>query len=110
MRPISSCSAEPMARLASTRWHRRSLRRSAGRSEHRRQLMERLPAGWRHSTLAAWKRIMAMRFKGEQMILAAALAGLAACAPVDPGLGEALRYDMAIQTVNPDPVYPEGGA
>jgi hypothetical protein len=32
------------------------------------------------------------------------------CAPVDVGLGEALRYDMAVQTVNPDPVYPEGGA
>ena len=33
-----------------------------------------------------------------------------ACAPVDPGFGEALRYDMAIQTVDPDPVYPEDGA
>ena len=32
-----------------------------------------------------------------------------ACAPVDPGYGEALRYDMAIQTIDPDPVYREGG-
>jgi hypothetical protein len=53
---------------------------------------------------------MVMRFNGKQLVLLVALAGLAACAPVDPGLGEALRYDMAIQTVNPDPVYPEGGA
>ena len=53
---------------------------------------------------------MAMRFNATQMVLALLLTGLAGCAPVDPGMGEALRYDMAIQTVNPDPVYPEGGA
>jgi len=40
----------------------------------------------------------------------AALLAAAGCAPVDPGFGEALRYDMAIQTVDPDPVYPEDGA
>ena len=34
----------------------------------------------------------------------------AACAPVDPGFGEAYRYDMAVQTVDPDPVYAEDGA
>ena len=50
-----------------------------------------------------------MRFEVRLMIAAGLLAA-AGCAPVDPGLGEALRYDMAIQTVNPDPVYPEGGA
>lgn len=38
-----------------------------------------------------------------------ALAG-AGCAPVDPGLGEALKYNQAIQTINPDPVYPATGA
>ena len=32
------------------------------------------------------------------------------CSAVDPGFGEALRYDMAIQTIDPDPVYPEDGA
>ena len=41
---------------------------------------------------------------------AIAIVALGACAPVDPGYGEALRYDMAIQTVDPDPVYPEDGA
>ena len=51
-----------------------------------------------------------MRSKPTHMVLALSLTAVAACAPVDPGLGEALRYDMAIQTVNPDPVYPEGGA
>ena len=46
-------------------------------------------------------------------IKAAAVAltlGLGGCAAVDPGLGEALRYDMALQTIDPDPVYPEDGA
>ena len=51
-----------------------------------------------------------MRFRLTLIISAAALASTTGCAPVDSGLGEAVRYDMAIQTVNPDPVYPEGGA
>ncbi len=50
-----------------------------------------------------------MRFK-LMLLAGSAIAATAACAPVDPGFGEALRYDMAIQTVNPDPVYPEGSA
>lgn len=28
----------------------------------------------------------------------------------DPALGEAVKYNAAIQTINPDPVYPEGAA
>ena len=28
----------------------------------------------------------------------------------DPYLGEAVKYDMAIQTINPDPVYPPTAA
>jgi hypothetical protein len=53
---------------------------------------------------------MAMRCDAR-LIVAGSLGILSAsCAPVDPGFSEALRYDMAIQTVNPDPVYPEGGA
>ena len=28
----------------------------------------------------------------------------------DPGLGESVKYNAAIQTVNPDPVYPPGAA
>lgn len=31
--------------------------------------------------------------------------GAVACAPVDPGFGDALKYDMAVQTIDPDPVY-----
>jgi predicted small secreted protein len=27
----------------------------------------------------------------------------------DPYFGEAVRYNAALQTINPDPVYPEGG-
>ena len=28
----------------------------------------------------------------------------------DKRLGEAVKYDLAIQTINPDPVYPANGA
>jgi len=28
----------------------------------------------------------------------------------DPALGEAVKYNAAVQTVNPDPVYPAGAA
>ena len=54
-----------------------------------------------------------MRYDAKLMLAGAAaiaIVALGACAPVDPGYGEALRYDMAIQTVDPDPVYPEDGA
>ena len=51
-----------------------------------------------------------MRFDAKHILFAVSLLVLAGCVPVDPGLGEAVRYDMAIQTVNPDPVYPESGA
>ena len=30
---------------------------------------------------------------------------LAGCAAVDPGMGEAMKYNALAQTVNPDPVY-----
>ncbi|WP_309611523.1 hypothetical protein [Sphingomonas sp.] len=35
---------------------------------------------------------------------------LAGCTSVDPGMGEALKYDMVAQTVNPEPVYASTGA
>ena len=45
------------------------------------------------------------------------LAGLAGCGSFnktigmeDPAFGEAVKYDVAVQTINPDPVYPPGGA
>ena len=50
-----------------------------------------------------------MRSRHMLIVTAVLLSGTAACAPVDPGFGEALRYDMAIQTIDPDPVYPEDG-
>ena len=40
----------------------------------------------------------------------AALLAAAGCAPVDPGFGEAVRYDLAVQTIDPDPQYPAEGA
>lgn len=50
-------------------------------------------------------------------LAAAALLATGACetldkqtGSVDPGFGEALKYDMAIQTINPDPVYDDKGA
>ena len=51
-----------------------------------------------------------MRSEVKWIAAGAALLVTTGCTPVDPGFGEALRYDMAIQTVDPDPVYPEGGA
>ena len=51
------------------------------------------------------------------VLLAAGCLALAGCNTVnkniatdDPAMGEAVKYDMAIQVVNPDPVYPEDGA
>lgn len=48
----------------------------------------------------------------RQMGAALALVMLSACETVhpvsqstDPGLGEAVKYDMAIQVIDPDPVY-----
>ena len=40
----------------------------------------------------------------------ALLVAISACTPVDRGFGEALKYDMAIQTIDPEPVYAEDGA
>ena len=54
----------------------------------------------------------------KRLMLAAACAAVAACTTPnsqsrigedDPFLGESVRYNAAIQTINPDPVYPEGG-
>lgn len=53
---------------------------------------------------------MAMRSELKWIAAGAAMLVTTACAPVDPGFGEALRYDMAIQTIDPEPVYPEDGA
>ena len=48
-----------------------------------------------------------MRFKKPLLCLSAVtLIALAACAPVNPYYGEAHRYNMAVQTVDPEPQYP----
>lgn len=52
-----------------------------------------------------------MIFKLKIVALMAVLVSpLGACAPVDPGFGEALAYDKAVQTVDPDPQYSEADA
>lgn len=51
-----------------------------------------------------------MNFNRKLGLAAITTIAVVGCAPVDPGFGEALRYDMAVQTVDPDPVYSEGGA
>lgn len=45
-----------------------------------------------------------------RIALAVGLMSVTGCTSVDHGLGEALKYDMAMQTIDPDPVYPPGGA
>ena len=51
------------------------------------------------------------------LLIAAAAAALGGCNTVnknigmeDPALGEAVRYNAAVQTINPDPVYQAGDA
>lgn len=51
-----------------------------------------------------------MRFKPYALLAGTALGLAAGCTPVDPGFGEAVRYDAAIQTIDPDPVYPADSA
>lgn len=46
-----------------------------------------------------------MRFDLRPIAFSMLVFALGACAPVDPGLGEAMRYDMAAQTIDPDPQY-----
>ena len=51
-----------------------------------------------------------MRSDRMLIVTGAILLGAAACAPVDSGFGEAQRYDSAMQTIDPDPVYPADSA
>ena len=45
-----------------------------------------------------------------KLALTFAALACAACTQVDHGFGEAVKYDMALQTIDPDPVYPPGSA
>ena len=51
-----------------------------------------------------------MRYDKRILLAGATALALTGCAAVDPGFGEALKYDMAAQTINPDPVYTEDSA
>jgi hypothetical protein len=64
---------------------------------------------------------MAMFFDRSHLkhvaLLAGALIGLSACNTMnkhigeeDPLFGETVKYNTALQTINPDPVYPRSGA
>lgn len=43
-------------------------------------------------------------------MLAGLALGCAACVPTDVGFGETVKYAQAVQTIDPDPVYPPDGA
>ena len=50
-------------------------------------------------------------------LIAPACVALAGCNTVyknigqeDPFMGESVKYNAAVMTINPDPIYPEGGA
>jgi hypothetical protein len=52
-----------------------------------------------------------MSFKlGFALIAATVVLGCSACAPVDPGFGETVKYAAAAQIIDPDPVYAPDGA
>jgi hypothetical protein len=54
---------------------------------------------------------MAMSSKLGLTLIAGMLAwASSACAPVDPGFGETVKYAAAAQTIDPDPVYAPDGA
>src|SRR5690348_8093732 len=104
---------------APTRVCRRRLRRSCSPRCRRHRLLRPLPARRRlhphqpallRNSRSALRRTMAMSSK--ILLLAGAALVLAGCNTVhknigmeDPGMGEAVKYDAAIQTINPEPVY-----
>jgi hypothetical protein len=58
-----------------------------------------------------------MAMSSRVLLITAAAAALAACNTVpknngqeDNAMGEAVKYNAALQTINPAPVYAEGGA
>src|SRR3954466_11445479 len=96
---------------------RRSAAPSSSRRRHRlRRLLGGRSVEWHKTRSCNSKRTMAMSSRLCWMIAAAAL-GLAGCnAPhthigdEDAAFGESVKYDLAIQTINPEPVYPPGAA
>jgi hypothetical protein len=58
-----------------------------------------------------------MAMSSKRMLIALAAAAVSACSTVnkpvgveDPGMGEAVKYNSAVQTINPAPVYGPTGA
>ena len=47
---------------------------------------------------------------GLTLIAGTLIVASGACAPVDPGFGETVKYAAAAQTIDPDPVYAPDGA
>jgi hypothetical protein len=47
---------------------------------------------------------------GLTLIAGTLVLGCNACAPVDPGFGDSVKYAAAAQTIDPDPVYAPDGA
>ena len=47
---------------------------------------------------------------GLVLIAGTAVLVCSACAPVDPGFGDSVKYAAAAQTIDPDPVYAPDGA
>src|SRR5689334_21825308 len=80
-----------------------------------RRRRQRPPVVRRSVSLSVSRRSMDMRFKWPAVTAVAVLAS--SCTHIDPvsqspdpQFGEAVKYDMAAQTINPDPVYPDDAA
>jgi hypothetical protein len=59
--------------------------------------------------MAMSSRLLAA-FAGCAMLGACTTAPLPQAGSLDAGLGEATKYNAAVQIIDPDPVYPAGGA
>jgi hypothetical protein len=58
-----------------------------------------------------------MAMSSKLLLIGVAALGVAGCSTMnkpigveDPGLGESVKWNAAVQIINPDPVYPEGSA
>ena len=75
------------------------------------------PVEWRRRSPVDLKRIMAMFSSPRLSVLVVALTALGACSTTnshigdeDAFMGEAVKYNAALQTINPTPAYPAASA